>query len=463
MGRRLRMFTLLAALALTAAGCTGGKESDGSLPGDAGAGAKVFADAGCAGCHSLRAAGSPGGTGPDLDTLRPGWTQVVRQVENGGAGMPSFRLQLSNREIQNVAAFVAEATGGGMSGAPVAGKFEPDNTKLASCDEDFTCLEQAFGNLAYYQGPKQALQRFEQAIARPGPIESDCHRVAHSIGAAAFTHFHGKVGQAFAAGSAACWSGYYHGVIERAFSDVKQEDLGKAARRMCSDPKLRGGPTFTLYQCVHGLGHGLMIYTGYDLPGSLQVCDELEGSWDQTACTGGVFMENISSSYGVKSKWLRDDDLLYPCKTVAERHKLYCYLMVTSRILPAVGYDFAKTSKLCRTSEPAWVETCFQSLGRDASGQSRQNPDEIVRHCRTAGDEMVECVYGAARDMASNYAGGREASVLCEKSPGPIQARCFEGIGTILGDLEQSAEAIRAACADITRRYLTDCTNGAGV
>ena len=66
---------------------------------------------------------------------------------------------------------------------------------------------------------------------------------------------------------------------------------------------------------------------------------------------------------------------------------------------------------------------------------------------------MVECIWGAVRDMASNYAGGREASELCEQAPAAMRARCFEGIGTILGDLHQTAGEIRAACAEITRRY----------
>jgi hypothetical protein len=462
--RRFRTLILLSAAVVALVGCGGGEDgSDESLPGDAQAGAQIFAEAGCDGCHSLRAAGSQAGPGPNLDTLRPGWNQVVSQVENGGRGMPSFRLQLTKDEIRDVAAYVAESTGGGRDGAPVAGDFQPDDTKLDGCGDDFTCLEQGFGNLAYNEGPEQALARFEREIARSGPVESDCHRIAHSIGAASLARFEGEVGQAFAAGSAACWSGYYHGVIERAFVDVDEDELAAAAQRMCSDSRLRNGPTFTLYQCVHGLGHGLMIYTRYDLPRSLQTCDRLQGDWDQTACTGGVFMENISSSYGIQSKWLRDDDLLYPCKTVAERHKLYCYLMVTSRILPAVGYDFAKTSKLCRTSESAWIETCFQSLGRDASGQTRQDPAGILRHCRTAGDMMVECVYGAVRDMASNYAGGREASELCEKAPEALRTRCFEGIGTILGDLHQAAAEIRAACGEITRRYRAECTRGAGL
>jgi mono/diheme cytochrome c family protein len=456
----MRRIALFGALLFALAGCGGERPSDGKLPGDAQRGAEVFAEAGCGGCHALADAGSLGGTGPNLDTLRPGYEQVARQVESGGRGMPAFGLELSRAEIRNVSAYVAEATGGGLRGAPVAARFEPDGTTLASCKDDLTCLEQAYGNIAFRQGPKAALSRFERAIAGPGPVERNCHRIAHKIGAASLARLDGAVGAAFAAGSAACWSGYYHGVVERGFAGVGADRLVATSRGMCADRGLRNGPTFTLYQCVHGLGHGLMIHTGYDLPRSLATCDRLRGSWDQTACTGGVFMENISSSYGIQSKWLRADDLMYPCNTVAERHKLYCYLMVTSRILPAVRYDFAETSRLCRTSEPNWVATCFQSLGRDASGQSRQDPDRIIELCRTAGGSMGECLYGAARDVASNYAGGREAAVLCAGSPAPLRARCFEGIGTILRDLHETQADARAACGRITRRHRLDCERG---
>ena len=453
----------LAALALAAAGCGGGDSaSDVKLPGDAEDGKQVFADAGCGGCHTMRAASASGTKGPNLDTVGPGYEQVVRQVENGSPGMPSFEFKLGKDEIRNVAAFVAKSTGGGLKSQSVAGKFEPDDKKLEDCKGDFACFEQAYGNLAYYEGPQVALERFEQAIAKPGAVEGNCHRIAHSIGAASLEHFKGKVGPAFAGGTAACWSGYYHGVVERALVNVEDDELPAATRAMCDDPDLRSGPTFTLYQCVHGLGHGLMIYTGYDMPRSLKTCDALAEAWDQTSCTGGVFMENLSSSYGVKSKWLRDDDPIYPCNTVAERHKIYCYLMVTSRILPTVGYDFAKASKICRTSEKAWIATCFESLGRDASGNSRQNPDQILRSCKTAGNNMSDCVYGAARDVSSNYAGGKEAAVLCVKAPAGMRARCFEGIGTILGGLHQTSEARKGACAAITERYRADCVGGSG-
>ncbi|MGZ4354360.1 MAG: c-type cytochrome, partial [Gaiellaceae bacterium] len=50
--------------------------------GDATAGKAVFASAGCGGCHTLKAAGSSGTVGPNLDQLKPPLDRIVRQVEN---------------------------------------------------------------------------------------------------------------------------------------------------------------------------------------------------------------------------------------------------------------------------------------------------------------------------------------------------------------------------------------------
>src|SRR5262245_59159556 len=189
---RMRLLVPLV-LALLAAGCGGGESaSDVNLPGDAHAGKQVFADAGCGGCHTLRAANSSGTTGPNLDTLGPGYERVVRQVENGSPAMPSFKLKLGRDEIRNVAAFVAKAPGGGVKGQPLAGKFKPDDTKLSDCKGDFSCMEQAYGNLAYNKGPEVALKQFTAAIAKPGAVEGNCHRIAHAIGAASLARFKGK-------------------------------------------------------------------------------------------------------------------------------------------------------------------------------------------------------------------------------------------------------------------------------
>jgi cbb3-type cytochrome c oxidase subunit III len=76
------------------------------------AGAAVFRSAGCAACHTLRAAGAKGQVGPNLDRLKPTEAQVRAQVRSGGGGMPSFAKQLSARQISDVAVYVAAASRG---------------------------------------------------------------------------------------------------------------------------------------------------------------------------------------------------------------------------------------------------------------------------------------------------------------------------------------------------------------
>ena len=76
-------------------------------------GAKIFKGIGCAGCHTLKAAGSTGTVGPNLDQLAPKLTLaiVMHQVENGGAIMPAFAGTLTAAQITAVAKYVTSVAG----------------------------------------------------------------------------------------------------------------------------------------------------------------------------------------------------------------------------------------------------------------------------------------------------------------------------------------------------------------
>ena len=138
----------------------GGDSGAGS--GDPVAGKRLFASNGCAGCHTFAAAGSKGTTGPDLDSVSPSPERVIRQLRKPGGIMPSFADKLSTQEKRDVAAFVGA---GNASGKAVAAPFEPDSKRLADCkDGNSECLEQAFGNLTFSEGPKPALTRLQSMI-----------------------------------------------------------------------------------------------------------------------------------------------------------------------------------------------------------------------------------------------------------------------------------------------------------
>jgi mono/diheme cytochrome c family protein len=74
-------------------------------------GKKVFTG-NCGACHTLAEAGTKGQRGPNLDDLKPDVATVQRQVINGGGGMPAFNGRLSQQQIDAVANYVAQQTGG---------------------------------------------------------------------------------------------------------------------------------------------------------------------------------------------------------------------------------------------------------------------------------------------------------------------------------------------------------------
>jgi mono/diheme cytochrome c family protein len=94
-------------------GGTGKTETTPAPPagGDVAAGKEVFATAGCTACHTLADAGSTGTVGPNLDQAKPSAELVVERVTNGKGPMPSFKGQLSEKQIADVAAYVSSVAG----------------------------------------------------------------------------------------------------------------------------------------------------------------------------------------------------------------------------------------------------------------------------------------------------------------------------------------------------------------
>jgi mono/diheme cytochrome c family protein len=69
----------------------------------------------CGACHTLKAAGTSGEVGPNLDELEPDLATVEHQVVNGGGPMPAFGKEgtLNAKEIKAVATYVSSVAGNG--------------------------------------------------------------------------------------------------------------------------------------------------------------------------------------------------------------------------------------------------------------------------------------------------------------------------------------------------------------
>jgi mono/diheme cytochrome c family protein len=78
--------------------------------GDPVAGRQTFLSSGCGSCHRLKAAGTTGGSGANLDEVSAQYSTIVTQITKGGEGMTAYANVLTKSQIQDVAAFVYVST-----------------------------------------------------------------------------------------------------------------------------------------------------------------------------------------------------------------------------------------------------------------------------------------------------------------------------------------------------------------
>ena len=284
----------------------------------------------------------------------------------------------------------------------------------------------------------------------------DCHQRAHVMGRIAYELF-GSL--AFSLSGHECHAGGYHGATEAFFRDRGTTSLRSDVAVVCGD-SLNG---FFRHQCVHGIGHGLMAWTSYELFDALELCEVLELEVDQHSCYSGVFMENVvgglSGVMGHFTEFLSEDPH-FPCNVVEERHVAHCYYFQTSRAVQLFNGDFSGVAKTCEEAPPAAQRLCFLSMGRDVGGVSRDQPQKAIGLCATVQGRAnrIDCLEGAVQDSFWDVGGADNALAFCGLlDDHDEKARCYFTIVTRAHDIYQGAAELQGFCARVEEGYRQDC------
>ena len=330
--------------------------------------------------------------------------------------------------IEEIGAERLSAQGYGSSGEAKGATGEPEDCSGARAS-DYQCVQKRYQDLVHGSGVQAAFTELKGAYETDEFTKSNCHQITHVIGRAA-VDLYGDVPESYSQGDNFCWSGYYHGAMEAVVAEIGPEKILDEAGTICSSVGEEQRQSFYHYNCVHGLGHGFMGVLENELFESLETCDALGDRWERESCYGGAFMENIMADInpGTKTKYLKADEPLYPCTEVGSRYKEQCYIMQTSYALNTQGDDFGKVFELCGAAEEEYRTTCYQSLGRDASGNSASDPVKTRESCMLGQDKEARrnCVIGAVKDFVSYYGSDTQAREFCESLDESLRETCLE-------------------------------------
>ncbi|MET1110622.1 MAG: hypothetical protein ABWX67_03755 [Allosphingosinicella sp.] len=315
------------------------------------------------------------------------------------------------------------ASAGARAPAPAKAPADPVVQAVKKCrsadgEKKRTCYTAVLDARLAGGGAAAAIQMLDRLVALDPDVRRDAHMYAHRIGVSALKS-PSEVGAAFTTCTPAYQSGCYHGVIQSYFMARESEGgavTAESVEALCADH--RETRKDLLFQCTHGLGHGLAILRNHDLPEALKDCDLLSRPGEREMCYAGTFMETLvhatdphhvvaraetaaapragngaeghdhhgpahAGTDAAKPSFpaLDPADLHYPCSALAEKYLIACYTLQTSAMLHHTKRDFARTASECGRAPEKARTTCFVSLGRDVSTAALGDSAQAVRLC----------------------------------------------------------------------------------
>ena len=335
-------------------------------------------------------------------------------------------------------------------GEPLGSPFALDPTKLSDCSAGpagARCREQAFGNLAFNDGPEAAWATLRGGIAGGSIPADECHMLTHRIGAGTLLRFDDSIDRVVEYSAPDCSEGYLHGAFEPLFTDLDPRDGAALAGRVA---ELCGsGRAWTLafvqINCMHGAAHATMLRSGYNLPLALDVCRRATITAGEPedlyiSCLEGAFMENFIPSYAVRSPWLSDEDLRYPCPTFTETAVARaCWVQLGDRLALLADLTLEGFAQVCAEAPAEWRVVCFQGFGRTVAFRSLGAPSALpVANCTIArpfGGEAA-CYWQFANSTVVELRGSGQTPIsapiaaVCRLAPDDrTRQACWQGIG----------------------------------
>lgn len=280
----------------------------------------------------------------------------------------------------------------------------------AECHADATCAGAALRRVVARTDPRTAL-RVAQDLTRLPAFASEGHPLAHEIGYATAAKYPTLARQLQACGDA-LGSGCYHGVLMLFIG--RPENAGADLAGVCA-PYRSQGPRAMYTDCVHGIGHGLMMRALMEQAGpggwtqireALNGCGRIQGAGDTERffCTGGVFMEyrvaaTMKAFHYPTPPTYRDADPAWPCDQVQGVDRVACYSYQGTLIAMKVPTPAAAFA-ICADAGGQAAQACASSISRDrVTGQLNVDRPYVQHLCPQAADPALRqtCYTDAAR------------------------------------------------------------------
>jgi hypothetical protein len=321
-------------------------------------------------------------------------------------------------------------------------------------------------------GLAAALDSLEQRGTRDSAVLRDGHQMAHALGRDAVVQ-HGGDASIIRECRPSFASGCYHGVVEAALRHAGRIDMAQL-EHLCVSMDGPGGPA-PGFECLHGLGHGVLGAVDRDLAATLRHCDALSTARRAASCHSGAFMEAITGALGppmahemhahaadhahagARPLAIDPADPYSPCDAYQDPYATSCWLFQGYVILRANAFDAGRALRVCDGAPDGRAARCYESIGHQVMGLFQRGDEWLLGECAEGNPALApRCAGGATLALNATDWSGRRAARLCAAAPPAWKDQCYRSAAGALVDLATPQQRA-SLCAAIEAKYIGSC------
>jgi len=277
-------------------------------------------------------------------------------------------------------------------------------------------------------GPEAALAYLDKRIHDTPSVSGICHAVAHDLGHATLDLNGGSVAKALSVRNDVCGGGFVHGVIEQALAGSK--DIARDLLSVCA-PAQDGS-------CWHGVGHGVMLSSEYNLARATKLCREAPNDYLVARCGEGIFMQLLTldevgaHSAGSQNRVTNPTQAAKVCHSESPIFADTCWFYTPTVWLQLHPDDWVGVVRWCLANTHGDARAaCLKGVG---SRLVKYHPDRITegaRICARVGDRNVpDCFRGMGSYWSVHWKGAKEPETVChEISDTELGRQCRAAFG----------------------------------
>ena len=323
---------------------------------------------------------------------------------------------------------------------------------FTNCNTDVNCPTKVFQEISNKEEQVFVLQTFSDVVQLYNDSEYPCHQTSHHLGMWVYDYTQ-NFDKAFGVAEMLCGGGPIHGVIQQFFvteyleiKEILDDDLLEICPKTSEQPH-----SIMRWQCLHGIGHGLLAVSDYDVFSSLEKCEIFEPGWEQLSCSKGVFMQNVVYNFDTGGGNFMEDDKLFPCNKVEEKFVPACYHYHASYILKKNDFEMYSSFGDCDEILPVeFVKYCYHGMGRQAEIDIKGSMQRAVTLC-TAGKQAIfhsDCLRGMLMTIINRDENPDIGFQFCRSLPTEFKADCYDGLGKWIQMLKPTLEERKKLCSN---------------